>query len=183
MLRRIYMPLTAALAGAALVALLVFGVLALGSNRTLDEAVAAGRRPLAPAYTRAIPVLNGSGRASLAGYRGHVVLLNFWASWCPPCQQEAPLIESAQRQLERHGATVLGVSYKDAAADAESFMRRNGLTFPDLRDVAGEYAEAFGTAALPESFLLDRTGRIVALSRGEIEAGFVHRAVALAQSG
>ncbi|MHB8491506.1 MAG: TlpA family protein disulfide reductase [Solirubrobacteraceae bacterium] len=181
MLRHMYMPLIAGMAGAALVALLVVGVLALGSNRTLDEAVRAGRTPLAPAYTRTIPTLTGATRASLADYRGHVVLLNFWASWCPPCQQEAPLMESAQRQLARHGATVLGVSYKDAVPDSESFMRRYGLTFPDLRDVSGEYAEAFGTEALPESFLLDRQGRVVALSRGEVAAGFVRRAVALAE--
>lgn len=175
------MPMIAALAGAALVGLLVFGVLALGSNRTLDQAVAAGRYPLAPNYTESLPDLSGSGQGSLASYRGKVVLLNVWASWCQPCQQEAPLLESAQHQLEAHGATVLGVSDKDAADDSASFMRRYHLTYPDLRDVNGEFSESFGTAALPESFLIDTHGRIVAISRGEIEADFVQHAVAVAE--
>jgi len=175
------MPVIAALAGAALVGLLVFGVLALGSNRTLDQAVAAGREPQAPDYTRPLPELNGAGTASLASYRGKVVLLNIWASWCQPCQQEAPLMESAQHQLEAHGGTVLGISDKDAAGDSAVFMRHYHLTYPDLRDVNGEFAESFGTAALPESFLLDGRGRILEISRGEIEKGFVQRALALAE--
>jgi cytochrome c biogenesis protein CcmG/thiol:disulfide interchange protein DsbE len=181
MLGRLYMPVLAALAGAALVGLLVFGVLALGSNRTLDQAVTEGKQPLAPDYQHSLPILASAGSASLASYRGKVVLLNIWASWCQPCQQEAPLIRSAERQLQAHGATVLGISERDAATDSEGFMRRYNLTYPDLRDANGEFAEAFGTVAVPESFVLDKQGRVVELSRGEIEAPFVRRAVALAE--
>ena len=175
------MPILATLGGVALIALLIFGVLALGSNRTLDEALAAGHPPLAPAASQRLPFLNESGATALARYRGHVVLLNFWASWCPPCQQEAPLIAEAQRELSPYGATVLGVSYKDTRADASAFMREHHLDFPDVRDVTGSFAEAYGTAALPESFLIDPSGRIVSISRGEINAAFVQEAVALAR--
>jgi cytochrome c biogenesis protein CcmG/thiol:disulfide interchange protein DsbE len=175
------MPLLATIGGAALVALLVSGVLALGGNRTLDGELAAGRFPMAPEYTRVLPSLQGAGGRSLADFRGHVVLLNIWASWCPPCRAEAPLLERAQRALAPYGATVLGVSMNDAAADSLSFMRSNHLSYPDLRDLTGSFAEGYGTRALPESFLLDPTGHIRAISRGEIDRAFVQRAVALAQ--
>jgi cytochrome c biogenesis protein CcmG, thiol:disulfide interchange protein DsbE len=179
--QRFYVPFIAVLGGAALVALLVFGVLALGANHTLDQALREGKHPQAPEYTRSLPTLSG-GTGSLAQYRGRVVLLNFWASWCPPCHHEAPLVENAQRGLERDGDTVLGVSSQDTAADSQSFMRQHHLTFPDLRDVSGEFAHAYGTAALPESFLLDPRGRIVAIARGEMDNAFVEKALALARN-
>jgi len=181
-LRRVYMPLLACLGGAALVALLIFGVLALGSNRTLDQALADGQHPRAPEYTRLLPVLSGGGYGSLSQYRGHVVLLNFWASWCPPCRNEAPLVETAQRELERHGGTVLSVSTQDTASDSLAFRQQYHLTYPDLRDVTGSFVHAYGTAALPESFIIDPQGHIRAISRGEIDKAFVSQAVLLAES-
>lgn len=181
MLRRAYMPVLVSLAGAALVALLVFGVLALGSNRTLDQALAEGHHPLAPSADHPLPVLTGAGKRSLADYRGRVVMLNFWASWCPPCHHEAPLVEKAQMGLARYGATVLGVTYEDAAADSDGFVREYHLTFPDLRDVTGEFAHSYGTEALPESFVINRQGRVMAISRGEIDNQFIREAVMLAQ--
>ena len=82
----------------------------------------------------------------------------------------------------RHGGTVLGVTYLDATPDSESFLRRYKLTYPNLRDNAGTFAHAYGTNQLPESFLIDRSGRIVALSRGEIEEPFLTNALRLAES-
>jgi cytochrome c biogenesis protein CcmG/thiol:disulfide interchange protein DsbE len=175
------MPALVSLAGAALVALLIYGVAALGTNRTLDQDLHEGRHPVAPDATHTLPVLGGSGAGSVAAYRGRVVMLNFWASWCPPCHHEAPLVESAQRELTRYGATVLGVTYEDAAADSEGFVHEYHLSFPILRDVTGEFAHTYGTQALPESFLLNRSGDVMAISRGEIETEFVNQAVALAK--
>jgi cytochrome c biogenesis protein CcmG/thiol:disulfide interchange protein DsbE len=179
-IRRVYMPLLVSLACAAVVALFVFGVLALGTNRTLDQDLAEGRHPFAPAATRMLPVLSGAGKRSVAQYHGHVVMLNFWASWCPPCHHEAPLVERAQRSLTPYGATVLGVTYEDAASDSEGFVHEYRLTFPILRDVTGEFAHTYGTEALPETFIINRSGRVMAISRGEIDTEFVHEAVALA---
>jgi len=175
------MPALAVLGGIALIALLIYGVLALGSNRTLDQALADGEHPLAPEYTHALPELTGGGKRSLAEFRGHVVLLNFWASWCPPCRHEAPLVESAQRQLERHGGTVVSVSTQDTASDSLSFREQYHLTYPDLRDVTGNFVHAYGTTALPESFIIDPEGRIWAIARGEIDQAFVAQAVTLAE--
>jgi cytochrome c biogenesis protein CcmG/thiol:disulfide interchange protein DsbE len=180
--RRSYTPVLAVLGGAALIALLIFGVLALGSNNSLDQALADGQHPRAPEYRRPLPELSGGGTASLAQFRGHVVLLNFWASWCPPCREEAGLVESAQRQLERHGGTVVGVSSQDTAIDSTSFRSQYHLTYPDLRDLSGNFVHAFGTTALPDSFIIDPQGRVTAISRGEINKAFVAEAVALAES-
>jgi cytochrome c biogenesis protein CcmG/thiol:disulfide interchange protein DsbE len=108
--------------------------------------------------------------------------LNFWASWCEPCQVEAPLLERAQSKLSRHNATVLGVTYLDASPDSESFVHRYHLTYPNLRDDNGNFAHSYGTDQLPESFVIDRHGHIVAISRGEIDQPFLDHAIALAES-
>jgi cytochrome c biogenesis protein CcmG/thiol:disulfide interchange protein DsbE len=181
-MRRRALPILASLAGACLVGLLVYGVSAQSASRTLDELVAHGQHPAAPEATRALPALGAGGVRSLSALRGKVVLLNFWASWCEPCQVEAPLLERAQGRLERDRATVLGVTYLDASPDSQGFVRRYHLSYPNLRDNNGVFAHAYGTNQLPESFLLDRHGDVVALSRGEIGQAFIDRAFALAES-
>jgi cytochrome c biogenesis protein CcmG, thiol:disulfide interchange protein DsbE len=192
--RRRAVPILVSLAGAGLVGLLVYGLTTQAPNRTLDEGVARGERPTAPQPHRLLPVLatrtsrrdaadpGGGGTGSLAEYRGKVVLLNFWASWCPPCQAEAPLLEHTQRQLEPHDGTVLGVTYDDNAPDSQTFVREHHLTYPNLRDATGEFAHSYGTAQLPESFVIDRSGGIVAISRGEVDQAFVNKAVRLAET-
>lgn len=180
--KRLYMPVLAALAGAALVGLLVFGISAQSASRTLDDAVARHQWPLAPEAHRLLPRLDGAGTQALASYRGRVVLLNLWASWCVPCQHEAPLLEHVQHALEHHRGTVLGVTFEDTTPDSLSFVRRYRLTYPSLRDVTGEFTHSYGTQALPESFILDRTGRVMAISRGEVDQAFLAHAVSLAQS-
>jgi cytochrome c biogenesis protein CcmG/thiol:disulfide interchange protein DsbE len=177
--KRLYMPLIL-LAGAALVGLLVYGVSTQSANRTLDDAVARGLRPRAPSATYMLPLLSGDTRKSLAAYRGKVVVLNFWASWCEPCQEEAPRLKHLQSELARHDSTVLGVTYKDASPDSQSFVKRYRITYPNLRDASGEFAHSYGTNELPESFVIDRDSHIVAISRGEASEAFLKRAVSLA---
>jgi cytochrome c biogenesis protein CcmG, thiol:disulfide interchange protein DsbE len=180
--RRLLGPTIAVLLGAGLLGLLIYGVTHQAPSRTLDQAIADGQQPLAPEAGRALPALTGGGRASLGSYRGRVVVLNFWASWCPGCEAEASAMERLQRELSPHHATVLGVSYEDIASDSRAFMRAHDLTFPNLVDGSGEFGRAgYGTAQLPESFLIDRAGRIVAISRGQVERPFLERAVRLAE--
>lgn len=180
-MKRRLLPILASLAGACVIGLLIYGVTAKSASRTLDDRVAHGERPAAPDAARALPILGGHGTSSLATLEGKVVVLNFWASWCEPCQVEAPLLERAQARLRHAGGTVLGVAYLDASPDSLSFVKRFHVTYPNLRDNDGAFAHAYGTDQLPESFVIDRDGRIVAISRGQIGQGFLDRAIALAQ--
>lgn len=175
-------PIFVSILGACLIGLLIYGVSARSASRTLDERVARGQHPPAPDASRRLPVIGGHGVSTLASLRGKVVVLNFWASWCEPCQVEAPLLERAQARLERVGGTVLGVAYLDATPDSESFIRQYHLTYPNLRDNDGVFAHSYGTDQLPESFVINRQGKIIAISRGEIGEPFLDRAITLAQS-
>lgn len=179
-MKRLIVPILACLFGAALLGLLIYGVANQSPSRTLDEAVRSGHWPPAPEARHALPVLDGSGSRSLAAYAGKVVILNFWASWCEPCEHEAPMLERAQRALAAHDATVLGVTYEDNTSDSQSFARRFHLTYPNLRDVSGNFARSYGTNQLPESFVIDRRGQIVAISRGEVTSRFLAHAIGVA---
>lgn len=180
--KRLYIPVIVGLLGAALIGLLVYGIATQAPSRSLDEAVKHDLHPQAPSADHMLPRLSGAGSESLASYRGKVVVLNFWASWCEPCQEEAPLLERAQRELARHNATVLGVTYLDVTPDSLSFVKRYHLTYPNLRDTTGEFTHSYGTDQLPESFVINRDGYVVAISRGEIDETFLNRAVLLAKS-
>jgi peroxiredoxin len=185
--RRLLGPALATILGAALLGLLAYGVAHQAPSRTLDQSLADGQHPLAPQATHALPVLTGGGSRSipdrsLASYRGRVVVLNFWASWCTGCQAEAPELERLQQELQRHRATVLGVTYEDIASDSLEFVRRYHITFPNLVDGSGEFGRSFGTDQLPESFLIDPSGRITAISREGVTKPFLAQALRLAES-
>jgi len=108
-----------------------------------------------------LPSLSGA-EVALESYRGRVVLVNFWATWCPPCVEEMPSLERLHRALAGEGLVVLGVSVDEDGAALEAFVRRAGVTFPILRDPGGRGpTAAWRTTGWPESFVVDGTGRIV----------------------
>jgi cytochrome c biogenesis protein CcmG/thiol:disulfide interchange protein DsbE len=177
-MRRLLSPLPIAVVCAlvALLALLGYGLSANHPDDSLDAAVARGERPAAPAL--ALPRLDGRGQSSLASHRGTVVVLNYWASWCDPCRSESPLLQRWHRRLARQGGTVLGVDLLDVDSDARDFIRKYGLTYPMLRDRNGQTQGDFGVAGYPETFVIDRRGRVVALKRGPVDDAWLRAKVA-----
>lgn len=159
-------PLAAALIVALLVALLAYGVAQNGTDTSIDAAVAAGKRPSAPPLD--LPRLGSPGRTSLASLRGKVVVLNFWASWCPPCRGESPVLERWHRRLQAQGGTVLGVDVLDLESDASAFVRRYGLTYPIVRDGDGGSRKSYDVNQQPDTIVIDRRGRIAATVRGPV---------------
>jgi cytochrome c biogenesis protein CcmG/thiol:disulfide interchange protein DsbE len=181
--KRSALPTVVLVAAAALVALLVYGVVQRGSSSTLDDAVKRGALPAAPGFSRTLPVLGGQAQRSLEGYKGKVLVLNFWASWCEPCRSEAPVLEKTQKALQADGGgTVIGATYNDTPDASSRFVHDFGLTYPSVRDVGTKLAKDYGTRALPETFVIDARGRVVAISRGQVDQAFLDRAVAKARA-
>ena len=139
----------AVLAVLALIGLLVYGLVSKGSSR-----VAVGEQ----APSASLPRLEGGGDGSLAQYEGRWVLVNFWASWCVPCKQEAPTLEEFQKQHGGPDFTVLGIDTRDLSGDGQEFAQRYGLSYPQLRDGDGNAAHSYGTTGVPENFLVDPKG-------------------------
>jgi cytochrome c biogenesis protein CcmG/thiol:disulfide interchange protein DsbE len=155
--------------GVAVVLVLVFLVVGLanrGTGTSIREALAHGERPAAPQLT--LPVLSAGGgmgpagsKVSLVDLRGRVVLVNVWASWCIPCEEEAPVLEEIWRDYRHRDVLVLGIDVRDLSSDATAFIGRQRLTYPSLRDGdGGDTEDGFETSGVPETFLLDREGRI-----------------------
>lgn len=176
-------PAVALVLACAIVALLVYGVTSKGADVTLDDAVKNGRTPTAPGATLRLANLDGEGTTTLASHRGKIVVLNFWASWCDPCRTEAPLLEQAQRTLTARGeGTVLGATFNDTRSDSRAFIREFGITYPNVRDIGTNLAKRYGTIGLPETFVIDARGRVVAVSRGQIrDQSFLTNAIAKAR--
>ena len=158
-----------------LLGLLAYGLLQARTDDGIDSAVARGDRPVAPAFE--LGRLGGGGRGSLADYRGQVVVLNFWGSWCKPCRDESPLLERWHRRISDRGATVLGVDALDVTSDAQDFVEEFGLSYPMVKDTDEEVGRDYGITGYPETFVVDRRGRIVALKRGPVDDAFMREHV------
>ena len=153
----------------AIVGLLTFGLLSKGSS-----GIAIGDQ--APAEP--LPRLEGEGKGSLADYRGRWVLVNFWASWCVPCHEEAPALEEFQRRHGGDSFTVLGIDSRDLSDDGREFVERYELSYPQLRDGDGEAAHEFGTTGVPENFLIDPRGKVRLALRGPVASEYLDDVVA-----
>jgi cytochrome c biogenesis protein CcmG/thiol:disulfide interchange protein DsbE len=169
-MRRLVVPGLVIVAAAALLALLGFGVAHQGSDSSIDAAVRNGHLPMAPSANVALPVLGAAGTEKLANLRGKVVVLNVFASWCEPCKAEAPILEQEQRTLKGQNATILGVTYLDNSSDSEKFVRQQHISYPVVRDVSGNFVRSFGTTGVPETFVINRQGKIAALRRFQIDS-------------
>lgn len=152
--------LLAFLAVLAVVGLLAFGLLSKGNAKiALGEQVP----------DRVLPALPGPGQGSIGDHRGKWVLVNLWASWCPPCREEAPALERFHRRYRDRGVTVLGIDVQDNQDDALAFLRENPTSYPQLRSVGDERSAAFGSTGVPENFLVDPRGRLALILRQPVD--------------
>ncbi len=122
-------------------------------------------RPV-PAPPFALPRLGG-GQVSLAAQRGRHVLVNFWATWCPPCLAEMPSIEALHGHFAERPLEVIAVASAEEAAVVRPFVERLGITFTVAVDADGAVSTRYGARELPVTFVLDPEGRIIAAARGE----------------
>jgi cytochrome c biogenesis protein CcmG, thiol:disulfide interchange protein DsbE len=174
-MRRLMLPSLITAAAVALLALLAFGVAGQGRNTSIDAALAHGTHPAVPEASVALPVLGSNRTQRIADFRGKIVVLNVFASWCDPCKAEAPILEQAQRELLRHNGTVLGVTYLDNSSDSEQFVRHYHITYPVVRDTSDGFVHSFGTDAVPETFVIDRQGRITAVRRFQLTGDWLQQ--------
>lgn len=137
---------------AAVLALLTINVAGPGPGSAVDTPIVG--RP-APAFD--LETLDG-GRLSLADLRGMSVVVNFWASYCIPCREEAPLLTAAAAEYRAQGLRVVGIVYQDGPQSAREFMVRYGQNYPGLLDPDGRTAIDYGVFGIPETFIVDRTG-------------------------
>lgn len=102
----------------------------------------------------------------LSDFRGDVVMVNFWASWCKPCRDEMPLIEDMYRRYKRVGFTVLGVNADDVPANGRKLLKKIPVSFPVVYDAKGKVREAYQVQAMPSTYMVDRKGNIRYVHRG-----------------
>ena len=143
---------------AALLGLLVWKV-AFGDEQNAADDLAAGRLVKAPAFT--LERLDREARLSMADLRGKAVVVNFWASWCVPCRDEAPVLQQTYERYRNEGLVVLGIDVNDFREDARRFMQRHGLTYPVVYDGKGSTVGKWGVRGFPETFFVDRSGKLV----------------------
>ena len=154
-----------------LLAVFAYGLIQASAGPTFVSSIAAGDKPRAPAFKLEL-IWRGQGSPAsslsrskvgedvqLSQLRGRTVLLNFWASWCIPCRQEAPLLANAA--VLYPDVVFLGVNVQDLEPDALAFLRRYDVPYPSLRTASDATFNAYGLTGVPETFLIDPRGRAI----------------------
>lgn len=172
------------------VALLVYGLVAQAPNTGIDDKLANEQSAPAPGFELAVLSTGtladrargrwqraaADRRVRLDELRGTPVVLNFWASWCVPCREEAPVLRRGAERWRGRGVLLVGLNMQDVTEDARAFVRELGLDFPHVRDRTNDTARSWGATGIPETFFIDARGRVVAhivgtLTSEQLDAG------------
>lgn len=129
-----------------------------------------------PAAAFELQALDGT-RVSLAALHGSPVVVNFWASWCLPCRDEAPMLVAADAEYRAKGVRIIGIVYQDSVENAREFMRRYGQTYPGLLDPDGRTAIDYGVRGIPETFFIDAAGIVRSRQLGALTADALRRQI------
>jgi thiol-disulfide isomerase/thioredoxin len=113
-----------------------------------------------------LPVRGSDRPIALSQYRGQVVMLNFWASWCAPCRREMPILDSIQRRYKPLGFALVGVNVEPDAREAEVFLRQTPVSFPIAYDAQSKVSKLYNVAGMPSTVILDRKGTVRFVHRG-----------------
>lgn len=142
------------------VALLVFGFLSPRQSRP---------KVGDPAPGFSLTFFDGTEFA-LGELQGQVVVLNFWASWCSPCREEAPALQAVWQEVQNDQVTFLGITYHDAESASQQFIDTFGITYQNGVDVQGQISRAYGVTAVPETYVIDCSGNISWVQIGALDA-------------
>jgi len=165
-------------------AVLILGALFIVATRVQPQPTTAALAPaagdvMAPAPLPdhsapdfALNTLDGT-KVALSDLKGQVLLINVWATWCPPCRVEMPAIQASYEQYHDHGFAVAAVNLQEAPSAVATFMREHQLTFPALLDPDGHVSQAYQAVALPSSFFIDRRGVIRAVYHGPMPRSII----------
>lgn len=144
----------------------VLGILALFAVGMQMRSAQPVDKGAAPAFT--IPLYSG-GDFSLSEHRGHVVVVNFWASWCVPCRQEAPVLETTWRKYKDRGVVFVGVDYVDSETEARKFIQEFDVTYPNGIDIGTETSRKYHIQGVPETYFVGKDGQLYGNHIGPID--------------
>jgi cytochrome c biogenesis protein CcmG/thiol:disulfide interchange protein DsbE len=181
----------------AVLALLAYGLFTQGASTRIDDSLASGEAPPAPGFELEVlepghpPVALGrrlrpgvvDGKLALTELEGMPFVLNFWASWCVPCREEAPVL---QRGWERHGPDgilYVGLNMQDVSDDARAFLEEFAITYPTIREPDKETATAYGATGIPETYFVSGRGEVVAHVIGVVSDAQLDVGVRAAKAG
>src|SRR5436305_6039488 len=160
---------------AALLVLLVVHIATAQRGAAVADAVAAGKKPAAPDFE--LRLVGRSGTLKLSSLRGRVVVLNFWASWCHACKDEARTLAAAAGRWHGRGVVFVGIDSQDFTGDARAFARRFGLTYASVHDGSGGEMTRYGVTGLPETWTVTRDGRLADHVPGVVDSGRLDSAI------
>jgi cytochrome c biogenesis protein CcmG, thiol:disulfide interchange protein DsbE len=187
----------AVLVAAGLIALLAYGLTTTSSDDAIDQSLADGHSAPLPDFKlellepgRVPAPLEGKmaaagadGSLGTTELHGSPFVLNFWASWCTPCAQEARLLQAGWKRWGPHGVLFLGLDMQDLRGDARAFLRRRGVDYPTIRDPGKKVARKYGATGIPETYFVGARGRVVAHCIGVVSEEQLQTGVAAARAG